>query len=252
MALRQAVKNLAGEIFVLHQVLEGGAVRSVSGHGSFPFCGPGLCSIPNRQIVRLEGRTPEARIAPKPQEGTGTTDAIATSTTISAVDDPIPSHWTCDYRTAALIYERFIDYIDKALVGQPMRRRILEFLDLRASANKLTFYMGDDDAREIVNKIDLDMQLSHAIIARRDDGAWYSVPRRFHFMRARRIILETVFFHINVIETGNGAAIEMRLGENEDLNSGSPFAASLQLFETDEPYVFDMQRPGTVTIRRRS
>ncbi len=177
---------------------------------------------------------------------------IASPTIASAIDDALPSHWTCDYRTATLIYERFIDCIEKALAGQPMRRRILEFLDLRASANKLTLYMGDDDAREIANKIDLDMQLSHAIVARRDDGAWYSVPRRFHFTRDRTIILETVFFHIVIIETGNGAALEMRLGENEESTNASPFIASIQLFETDQSYVFDMQRPAMITVCRRS
>ncbi len=42
---------------------------------------------------------------------------IASPTIASAIDDAIPSHWTCDYRTAALIYERFIRCIDEALVG---------------------------------------------------------------------------------------------------------------------------------------
>ncbi len=54
---------------------------------------------------------------------------IGTPTTTSAIDDTTPSHWTCDYRTAALIYERFIRCIDTALAGQPNQRRISQFLD---------------------------------------------------------------------------------------------------------------------------
>ncbi len=112
--------------------------------------------------------------------------------------------------------------------------------------------MLDATAREIARKLDLDMHMTHAIMAQRDDGAWYSVPRRFHFTRDRTIILETVFFHIVIIETGNGAALEMRLGENEESTNASPFIASIQLFETDQSYVFDMQRPAMITMRRRS
>ncbi len=177
---------------------------------------------------------------------------IASPTIASALDDAIPSHWTCDYRTAALIYERFIRCIDEALAGQLTPRRISEFLDLRTGVNTLTLYMLDAAAREIAGKLDLDMHMAHAIMAQRDDGAWYSVPRRFHFTRDRKIILETVFFHIAVVETGNGAAIEMRLGENEESTNASPFLASIQLFETDQPYVFDVQRPAMITMRRRS
>ncbi len=116
----------------------------------------------------------------------------------------------------------------------------------------LTLPMPEGEERAIAHKIDLDMQIAHAITAQRDDGAWYSVPRRFHFTHDGTVILETVFLHMAVVETENGAALAMRLGENEDPNSGSPFAASIQVFEPNETYVFAMQRPAMITMRRRS
>ncbi len=117
------------------------------------------------------------RLARKPRKEIGMSEKLASPTITSALDDAIPSHWTCDNCTAALIYERFIRCIDEALAGQLTPRRISEFLDLRTGVNTLTLYMLDAAAREIARKLDLDMHMAHAIVAQRDDGAWYSVPR---------------------------------------------------------------------------